>query len=267
MSWPPQQAACYPPQPPAKRSKARLWVTLGALVVVLGGLAFTGFVTPGFFLSKADTTSRGTPQQLGQSLAKAIGEGDSYGGLLCKTRSRRSYGMETALRVADGDQVTVTPPRQRNAIEFSATLSSPKLHTLGIAMVQGQGGWCVRDLKPGGEPEPLATTSEKPGPRPQVATGEEAIRTFLAAVNARNLPDALALICSDAPDTTAIGTKQLINDEPKFDVSDLDHLDSAGRTMAELTGTIDGNNVEGRAEAADNASTGPCVSIFSPDSR
>jgi hypothetical protein len=46
-----------PPAPP-KQSKTGMWIAIGAVVVlVLAGLGITGFVAPGFFLSKDNTTA------------------------------------------------------------------------------------------------------------------------------------------------------------------------------------------------------------------
>jgi hypothetical protein len=46
-----------PPAPP-KQSKTGMWIAVGAVVVlVLAGLGITGFVAPGFFLSKDDNTA------------------------------------------------------------------------------------------------------------------------------------------------------------------------------------------------------------------
>ncbi|MFF4593423.1 hypothetical protein [Amycolatopsis sp. NPDC001319] len=58
--YPPQQQPCpqqqwvqpgYPPQP-KKRRLLWLWISLGVVVVLAGGVGITGFVAPGFFLNK-----------------------------------------------------------------------------------------------------------------------------------------------------------------------------------------------------------------------
>ncbi|MGW3961932.1 hypothetical protein ACWED2_19065 [Amycolatopsis sp. NPDC005003] len=50
-----------PPAPP-KKSKTGMWIAIGAtVVVVLAALGITGFVAPGFFLSKDDTNTAAAP--------------------------------------------------------------------------------------------------------------------------------------------------------------------------------------------------------------
>ncbi|QWF80522.1 Twin-arginine translocation protein TatA [Amycolatopsis sp. CA-230715] len=49
----------YPPGGPPKKSKAGLWAAIAIGVVVLLALAITGFVAPGFFLSKDDGAQAG----------------------------------------------------------------------------------------------------------------------------------------------------------------------------------------------------------------
>jgi hypothetical protein len=52
-----QQGFGGPPAPP-KQSKTGMWIAIGAVVVlVLAGLGITGFVAPGFFLSKDDNNT------------------------------------------------------------------------------------------------------------------------------------------------------------------------------------------------------------------
>jgi hypothetical protein len=56
-----QQGFGGPPAPP-KQSKTGMWIAIGAVVVlVLAGLGITGFVAPGFFLSKDDNTNTAAP--------------------------------------------------------------------------------------------------------------------------------------------------------------------------------------------------------------
>ncbi|WP_439384635.1 hypothetical protein [Amycolatopsis lexingtonensis] len=64
--WDPNQAGYAqgfggPPAPP-KKSKTGMWIAVGAtVVVVLAALGVTGFVAPGFFLSKDDTNVAAPP--------------------------------------------------------------------------------------------------------------------------------------------------------------------------------------------------------------
>jgi hypothetical protein len=129
MSHPPQQGqyppSWYPPQgqppygqyppapPPKKKSKAGLWIAVVAVVVVLGGaFAFTGWMTPGFFKKKLDTTSRATPEQLAQSFANAITEQAMFDQLWCEIRSKRSYTAEEMFAAAK-DEAKLTNPVHR----------------------------------------------------------------------------------------------------------------------------------------------------------
>ncbi|KFU79853.1 hypothetical protein SAMN04489729_5291 [Amycolatopsis lurida] len=249
---------------PPKKSKAWLWITLTLVfVLIAGGVAFTGFVTPGFFKAKADTTSRATPEQLSQSFVNGVGEG-RLSSLWCPIRSKRSYTSEQVMAVSDGAQLS-TPAYQRAPQEYSAALTTGG-QTVGIAMIPGEGGWCVRDAKIGGEPEPLPGIETKPSPRSGVKTGEEAGNKFVDAINARDIPAALSVLCEKVPDTTRDGVQQIIHGEGRYTVDTADVLTTAKQTILHLTGDVDGVRNPGRIETEDDAEGGPCVASFSPDS-
>ncbi|WP_037320500.1 hypothetical protein [Amycolatopsis orientalis] len=250
--------------PPPKKSKAWLWITLALVFVLLaGGVAFTGWVTPGFFKTKADTTSRATPEQLSRSFVNGVAE-DRVSELWCKIRSKRSYSFEQTMAVSEGAQLS-TPVRQRAEQEYSAALTTAGV-TVGFAMIPGEGGWCVRDAKVGGEPEPLPGIDTKPAPRPAVKTGEEAGNKFVDAINARDIPAALSVLCGKVPDTTRDGVQQVIHGEARYTVEKADVLTTAEQTILHLTGDVDGVRAVGRVETDDSAQDGPCVASFSPDS-
>lgn len=249
---------------PPKKSKTWLWITITLVVVLLaGGVAFTGWVTPGFFKTKLDTDSRATPEQLSQSFANGVTE-DRVSQLWCQIRSKRAYTVESFLATAETAQLR-TPARKRADQEHSAVLSVGG-DTVGIAMIPGPAGWCVRDAEIGGEPEPLPTLETKSAPRPDVKTGEEAGRKFVDAINARQIPEALSVLCEKVADTTRNGVQQIINGEARYSVKNADVLTSAERSILHLEGEVDGETVPGRVETEDSAAPGPCVAIFSPDS-
>ncbi|WP_410656100.1 hypothetical protein [Amycolatopsis sp. lyj-112] len=249
---------------PPKKSKTWLWVTLVLVfVLVAGGVAFTGFVTPGFFKSKLDADSRATPEQLSQSFVNGVTD-DRVSQLWCQIRSKRTYSFEQTMAVSDGAQLS-TPAHQRAEKEYSAAFTSAGL-TVGIAMIPGAGGWCVRDAKIGGEPEPLPGIDTKPAPRPDVKTGEEAGNKFVDAINARDIPAALSVLCEKVPDSTRDGVQQIINGEARYTVEKADVLTTAEQTILHLAGDLDGTQAPGRVETDDSAEGGPCVTSFSPDS-
>ncbi len=249
---------------PPKKSKTWLWVTIALVVVLLaGGVAFTGFVTPGFFKAKADTESRATPEQLSRSFANAAA-GEKLSPLWCVIRSKRTYAVESFLAMAETAQLS-TPAKKRADQEYSATISVGG-DTVGIAMIPGTGGWCVRDAEVGGEPEPLPTLETKAAPRPDVKTGEEAGKKFVDAINARQIPEALSVLCDKVADTTRNGVQQIINGEARYTVKNTDVLTTAERSILHLEGEVDGETLSGRLETEDAAAGGPCVTSFSPDS-
>lgn len=268
--YPPQGQPPYgqypPPRPLKKKSKAGRWIAVVAVVVVLGGaFAFTGWVTPGFFKKKLDTTSRATPEQLAQSFANAITEHAMFDQLWCKIRSKRSYTAEQIFEAARDEAKLTNPVHPTGQQERAATVTAGPI-SYGFAMVPGNQGWCVRDAKQGAEPEPLAITSTDPKPRPQVKDGADAANQFIAAVNGRDIPTALSVMCQNAPDTTRSGTQQLINGEVKLVAQATDVLRTAGRTIVHLTTNVDGVAGQGRVETDDGAKGGPCVTSFDPSS-
>ncbi|WP_414936840.1 hypothetical protein [Amycolatopsis sp. cmx-11-51] len=249
---------------PPKKPKTWLWIMLTlVLVLIAGSVTFTGFVTPGFFETKADTTSRATPEQLSQSFVNGVAE-DRVSQLWCDIRSKRSYSFEQTMAVSEDAQLS-TPARQRADQEYSAAFTAAGL-TVGIAMIPGEGGWCVRDAKVGGEPEPLPGIETKPAPRPAVKTGEEAGTKFVDAINARDIPAALSVLCGEVPDTTRDGVQQIIHGEARYTVEKADVLTTAEQTILHLSGLVDGVQKPGRVETEDGADGGPCVTSFSPDS-
>lgn len=250
---------------PPKKSKTWLWITITLVVVLLaGGVAFTGWVTPGFFKTKLDTDSRATPEQLSQSFVNGVTE-DRVSQLWCAIRSKRSYTVESRLAIAEGGQLS-KPATKRADQEYSAVLAIGS-DTVGIAMIPSPvGGWCVRDAEFGAEPEPLPTLETKPAPRPDVKTGEEAGRKFVDAINARQIPAALSVLCEKVPDTTRNGVQQIINGDARYTVKSADVLTTAERTILHLEGEVDGESVPGRVETEDSAAPGPCVATFAPDS-
>ncbi|MBB5853714.1 hypothetical protein ACFQ05_10445 [Amycolatopsis umgeniensis] len=249
---------------PPKKPKTWLWITLALVfVLIAGGVAFAGFVTPGFFKSKADTSSRATPEQLSQSFVNGVSEG-RVSRLWCAIRSKRSYAFEQLMGASGGAQLS-TPAHQRAAQEYSAAFTS-SAQTVGIAMIPAEGGWCVRDAKVGGEPEPLPGVETRPSPRPDVKTGEEAGTEFVDAINARDIPAALAVLCGEVPDTTREGVQQIIHGEARYTVDKADVLTTAEQTILHLSGLVDGVQAPGRVETEDGAEGGPCVASFSPDS-
>ncbi|EFL11761.1 MULTISPECIES: hypothetical protein [Actinomycetes] len=262
---PPGQFGQYP-QPSKKKSKAGLWISLGTAVVVLGGaVAFTGWVTPGFFKEKLDTTSRGTPEQLAQSVANSITEQTGLNDLWCKIRSKRSYAAEEMFRGAKGDAKISNPVHPTGPQERAATITASNL-AFGIALIPDGTGWCVRDVKADGEPAPLASLSTDPKPRPPMKDGTDAATKFIDAVNARDIPAALSVMCRDAPDTTRDGTQQWIYGETKLTVRKTDVLRTAGRTIVHVDAKLDGVAKEGRVETDDRAVDGACVTSFDPTS-
>ncbi|WP_157357393.1 hypothetical protein [Amycolatopsis nigrescens] len=50
-----------PPPPPEKKNRTGLWVGIGIAVVAVAALAVTGFVAPGFFLSKDEPSAAAPP--------------------------------------------------------------------------------------------------------------------------------------------------------------------------------------------------------------
>ncbi|MFE3172250.1 hypothetical protein ACFXPA_16730 [Amycolatopsis sp. NPDC059090] len=249
------------PQPP-KKSKAGLWISLGAAVVVLGGaVAFTGWVTPGFFKEKLDTTSRGTPEQAAQSVANSITEQTGLDQLWCKIRSKRSYTADEFFRSAKSEAKISNPVHPTGQQERAATITAGEI-AYGIALIPDGEGWCVRDAKSGGEPAALASLSTDPKPRPSVKDGTDAATKFIDAVNARDIPAALSVMCRDAPDTTRNGTQQWIYGETKLTVRKTDVLRTAGRTIVHLDTKVDGATGVGRVETDDHAVDGACVTSF-----
>ncbi|WP_370933199.1 hypothetical protein [Amycolatopsis sp. cg13] len=265
--YPPQgQPFGQYPQPPKKKSKAGLWISLGAAVVVLSGaVAFTGWVTPGFFKEKLDTTSHGTPEQVTQSVANSITEQTGLDQLWCKIRSKRSYPADEFFRSAKGEAKISNPVHPTGPQERAATITAGNL-AYGIAIIPDGNGWCVRDAKSDGEPAPLASLSTDPKPRPQVKDGTDAAMKFIDAVNARDIPAALSVMCRDAPDTTRDGTQQWIYGETKLTVRKTDVLKTAGRTIVHVDAKVDGTAKEGRVETDDQAVDGACVTSFDPTS-
>jgi hypothetical protein len=146
-----------PPAPPKKRN-AGMWIGVVVIVVVLAAFGVTGFVAPGFLLSK---TTSASPDAAARALADGLNKQDTAAltGLEC-----RDAGTNVGLAINEISKVTAAalngPLTKVTDTEYTANIDvttsnspSPYVNTL-----DNEGGtWCWKNIDhagPGSQSSP-----------------------------------------------------------------------------------------------------------------
>lgn len=205
-----------PPAPP-KKSRTGLIIALVAVVVVLAGLGITGFVAPGFFLSKDDTSTASGPDKTAQDIVDALNRKDkaALNGLKC------GDAEEDIAQIIDNvDKVSDVklngPVTKVSETEYTAIVAmkingnaSTRKGTLG----KSGDTWCWRQVSSassgGGKTtapkttEPTDTSEPDTGPGTASPEGAAAIKAFVDKLNSGDTDGALATACPDTKEFTS----------------------------------------------------------------
>ncbi len=266
----------YVPQPPPAPKKRTGAIVAAAVVVVLvlGGLAFTGFVQPGFFVGAADpTTTTASPTTTSsttatggdaEDLVKSIVSGlDSQDAaalrkLTCpKPKSVVNSAIDDVdslrkAKLVESDEVSAT--KVRATVEVTTASRTSKVE---VTVVREDGDWCWQDIaRAKGE----ASTSERPsttrpsttqreptaGGKPVAPEALAAMRSFLDSVNAGDAATAAGLLCSDAINDAA-DVEKLVGYDPDLTIDpEMDgRATGSDSVQLYLKGTAKGQKLEG----------------------
>ncbi|QQQ73594.1 hypothetical protein IOD16_20125 [Saccharothrix sp. 6-C] len=270
-----QHGGFAPPPPAPKKRTGAVVAVVAVVVLVLGGVAFTGFVRPGFFVGGGDatttttappTTASSTSVDTGgaEELLKALVAGlDSQDGAALRKiecpKAKAAVGSAikdvSALKKAElVDRDEVNDDKVRATVEVTTDSRTSEVE---VTVVREDGDWCWLDIaraegqpSAGGRPTataaPTADGEPTAGGKPVAPEALAVMRSFLDGVNAGDAAAAAGLLCPDAINDAA-DVEELVGYEPDL------ALDAGmdGRTTGEdsvqlyLEGTAKGQRLEG----------------------
>lgn len=274
-----QYGGFAPQPPPAPRKQTGAIVAAVVVVVlVLGGLAFTGFVQPGFFVGAAATTTTTTspttsstpPKGDGaQELLEALVDGlDSQDAAALKklTCPNAKSVVDSAIddvsslksaKLVDSDEVSEA--KVEATVEVTTASGTPEVE---VTVVRQDGDWCWHDIARAKGESPSServsptrtpttgtpTTEAKPtaGGKPVPPEALAAMRSFLDSVNAGDAATATGLLCADAI-ADAADVRELVGHEPQLGIDPAMDGRSTGEDSFQLylKGTAKGKEVDG----------------------
>lgn len=259
-----------PPAPP-KKSKTGLIIALVAVVVVLAAVGITGFVAPGFFLSKDSTTASG-PDKTAQDIVDALNRKDknALNGLKC------GDAEEDIAQIIDNVD-KVSDVKLNGAVtklsetEYTANVSmkingnpSTRKGTIG----KSGDSWCWRKVgaasSSGGKTTAPKTTEPSDTSSPGSSSGDPAgiakIKSFIDTLNGGDTKGAVAMACPDEQPNLTQWLDLLLKPPYALTVSQTDG--SATFMTADIGGKAGGKSVDGILFATNSSGKGFCISSF-----
>jgi hypothetical protein len=194
-----------PPAPPPK-SKTGLLIGIAIAAVVLIAVGVTGFVAPGFFLSK-DNTATATPEKTAQQIIDALNAKDTATLNSLKCADAEADVSEMIDDVADISNVKLDKLDKVSDSEYKATVSltvSGRATTIAGTLASAGDKWCLKLI--GSSTRTPTSTKKSTTPRSSTpsrstpgtpSTGEAAdgIKSFIDKVNAKDKAGATAMVC------------------------------------------------------------------------
>ncbi|MEC3977043.1 hypothetical protein [Amycolatopsis sp. H20-H5] len=274
-AWDPNNPGGYgqgfggpPPQPP-KKNKTGLIIGGAIALVVVIALGVTGFVAPGFFLSKDSTTTAAGPDATAQAIVDGLNKKDraALTALKCGDAEKDIDEVLAALdSVAD---VKLSGPLTKvSESEYTAvvalTIDGRPGTTKGTIDSAGD-KWCwklVSRFQPTGSSRPTgspSSTSPSTSPSyPPSAEGAAFIKDFVGKINSGDAAGATALGCPNFKDLLQ---KQVTEFAVPGAALTAAAEGSSQFVSAEVGGDVNGKKVRGSILAQDSGQ-GFCVSLF-----
>jgi len=261
-----------PPAPP-KKSKTGLIIALVAVVVVLAAVGITGFVAPGFFLSKDGSSTASGPDKTAQDIVDALNRKDkaALNSLKC------GNAEEDIAQIIDNvDKVSDVklngPVTKVSETEYTAIVAmkingnaSTRKGTLG----KSGDKWCWRQVgsasSSGGKTtspkttEPTETGAPGSGSDSASPEGTAVIKDFIDKLNSGDTQGAVALGCADTRDLTANWLKNLL--KPPYELT-VSGFSGTALMSADVGGKAAGKTVDGLIFAGNTDGKGFCISSF-----
>jgi uncharacterized protein (UPF0333 family) len=197
-----------PPAPPPK-SKTGLLIGIAIAAVVLIAVGVTGFVAPGFFLSK-DGAATATPEKTAQQIVDALNAKDT-----ATLNSLKCADAESDVSQMINDVGTVSNAKldkldKVSDSEYKATVSlavSGRPATVSGTLASAGDKWCLKLIGSARTPtstkksttprSPSSPRSSTPG-APSTGEAADGIKSFVDKVNAKDKAGATAMVCQGA---------------------------------------------------------------------
>ncbi len=262
-----------PPAPP-KKSKTGLIIALVAVVVVLAAVGITGFVAPGFFLSKDSTTASG-PEKTTADIVDALNRKDkaALNSLKCGDAEEDiSQIIDNVDKVSDVKLVgTVTKLSETEATAIVSMKINGNASTRKGTLGKSGDTWCWRQVgsasSTGGKtssPKPSAPTTKPSSPgNAGGGAAKEVLKQFIDKLNSGDTTGAQALGCEDTREL--LGRAIEISLKPPAQLVLGDVPDEKFLARAEVSGTMAGTPATGKISATNFDDKGFCVSTFLMD--
>lgn len=259
----------YGPPPPKKNTGAIVAV-VAIVVLVLGGLGFTGFVAPGFFLSGDDnqnagggttsttttstTTNKPTstePEPSTSGAEKVLDEvvdgldtqdSDALTELVCEdAKSVVKSAIDDVDELTGAELVDTEEVADDEVLGTVEVTNGSESGEVEVTIAEEDGDWCWQDIDMGGgssaDPAPSSPSSAPSGDGAPTAGGKPvdsgalaAVEAFLGNVNGGDAAAASAQLCSD-------GIKK---------PADVEELVAADPDLA-VNPEVDGNTTSGQS--------------------
>ncbi|MFE9746927.1 hypothetical protein ACFYOT_18655 [Saccharothrix saharensis] len=267
--------APQPPPAPKKRTGAVVAAAV-AIVLVLGGLAFTGFVQPGFFVgASGTTTTTSTPPTTASSTsARSSGseevveavvagldsqDADALKKLTCpKAKSVVDSAIDDVSALKKAELVETDEVSGTKVVATVEVTTTAKTSKVEVTVVREDGDWCWQDIaradggtSTSGRPSPTTgapTTGREPtaGGKPVAPEALAAMQSFLDRVNAGDAAGATGLLCADAI-ADAADVQELVGHKPDLSIDPAMDGRATGDDSVQLylKGTAKGQKLEG----------------------
>jgi peptidyl-prolyl cis-trans isomerase B (cyclophilin B) len=201
----PQYGGYGPPPVPPKKSKTGLWAAVGVVAVLVIALGITGFVAPGFFLTKTGSDAAGV-DAAAQRVATAMGAADkaTLTALSChdadQTVSIVTHLLDefSSAKIL-GPATKVSDTQYTVLIEVSASNTRSAQVTATLANEDSR--WCLKKTVASADSQPPSSAPAPSGEAPVT------IPTQRAAMPARTAPLPNPTSCQYPADTKTAAAK------------------------------------------------------------
>jgi hypothetical protein len=263
------------PPPPPKKSKTGLLIGIAVAAVVLIAVGVTGFIAPGFFVSKDNTAAgSGGAQQVAQSIVDGINAKDKSAltALKCTDADKAVGNVIDGVSAASNAKLGGVQKISDSEYRATVTLSvNGKAGTATGTIASAGANWCWKQVSGLSLPTPTSktststrrstSTSTKTSATGTPSTGEGAtvVKNFIDKINAKDKAGATALVCAGSEGNTATYIeKATSSDSPALTATPTGTGDFIS---ADVGGTYNGDDAGGIVLAHDITGTF-CISGF-----
>ncbi|MDT7729152.1 MAG: hypothetical protein QOI21_5728 [Actinomycetota bacterium] len=244
-----------PPAPPPK-SKTGLLIGIAIAAVVLVAVGVTGFIAPGFFLTKDNTAGTGGAEAVAQQIVDGLNAKDANALTALKCADAEPDISEVINAVSSVSNVKLGKVEKVSDSEYTATVTlnvngTPGSTTGTIASAGNK--WCwskVSGLRTSSPTSTKKPTTPRSSTAPRSSTGAPSsgdaaagVQNFVDKINAKDKPGATALVCPGAEANTVPYIDQAVaSDSPAITATP---SGSGSYISADIGGTYEGKEAGG----------------------